>query len=220
MSIRLESFYTDSFETRSTVPRVVSVMKRKRDGATTSVGVEEFVNVPRSLVTCVVCADIVHDPRHLDCACQTNFCASCVSRWLETSDRCPACNSVVSEIRTSGRSLSQALDAIKRSCPNDERCRFKRHSYSEVREHATNDCPYRKVACPNDECEEVVAHKNLREHLRLCRLKRCKNFRPPRYGCGAMGTADFIRQHETRCCITADVLRQLEELIGNVNKNQ
>jgi len=191
--------------------------KRKREPAAT---VEEFVNVPRSLVTCIVCADIVHDPRHLDCACETNFCAACITHWLESNDRCPACNSAVSEVKSCGRSLAQALDAIKRSCPNDERCRFKRHSYSEVREHAVNDCPYRKVACPNEECEEVVAHKNLKEHMRLCRLKRCKNFRPPRYGCGVMGTADFIRHHEAKCCIPNDVLRQLEELIANKNTNK
>jgi hypothetical protein len=189
--------------------------KRKRDAAPDT----EFVNVPRAYVTCLICSDIIHEPVHLDCSCRTNFCAGCIDQWLKKKRTCPACNGTPTEIRSSGRSLGQALDAIKRSCPNDPKCRYKRHSYEDVHDHATNECPYRLVRCPNTECEESVQQKDLKLHLKTCRLRRCKNFRPPRYGCTVMGTHDFIRQHELKCCISSDVLKQLEELIHISSKD-
>jgi hypothetical protein len=93
-------------------------------------------------------------------------------------------------------------------------CRFKRQSYEDVKEHAEKDCSFRMTNCPNNECDDIFMHKNLREHMRLCRLKRCKNFVAPKYGCTVMGTADFIRQHESKCVISQDLLKQIEELVS------
>jgi hypothetical protein len=120
---------------------------------------------------------------------------------------------------------SEALDSIKRPCPNNSNCRFRRRSFHEAEEHSTSECTFRKVICPNEACDEVLEQRQLKEHVRLCLLKRCKNFRAPRYGCGVMGTVEFVKQHEMRCCFSEpEVLKQVEELAsrseaqGNVSR--
>jgi len=49
----------------------------------------------------------------------------------------------------------------------------------------------------------------------VCTLKRCKNFRSPRYGCTVQGSVEFIKHHEThRCVFTEEVLKQIDDLRG------
>jgi hypothetical protein len=186
-------------------------MKRK------NVSGEDVVSLSalRSCVSCVVCSEIVHDPYRVHCPCARSFCRACVEPWLNVNGRCPACNM---EVETRAlipccREWGEVLDSVPRPCPNDSKCRFKRGGYAEATEHAEKDCAFRLETCPNEACGQIVLHKNKKEHLRLCRLKKCKNFRAPRYGCQEMGTQREIEQHETKCQISADILKQLEELI-------
>jgi len=134
---------------------------------------------------------------------------------------CPLCNTGVRadvEPCRAPAEWSEALDALKRSCPNDASCRFGNkvfyESFAEAKDHALNECPLRMVACPNEACGEVLKQHQLKKHLRLCQLKRCKNFRPPRYGCCVTGTVDHVKKHEIKCCFSEiEVLKQIEELV-------
>jgi hypothetical protein len=184
-------------------------VKRNRD---------DFVSIPRASVVCSICADIIHAPHHLSCACMTSFCETCIVRWVATHDKCPVCNTKPKKRAKApipcGRQWGDAMDSIKRACPMHADCRYRRGCYDDTRKHAATECIHRKVACPNEGCDQLIVQKNMRDHLRLCTLKRCKNFRSPRYGCNVQGTHDFIRQHELhRCVFTGDVLKQIDDLI-------
>jgi hypothetical protein len=181
--------------------------KRKKD---------DFVSIPRASTICGICTDVMHAPHNLTCACVASFCETCIVRWLEKSERCPACNTQPRDktINPCGRQWAEALDSVKRACPTHADCRYRRGSFAEAQLHAATECVFRKVSCPNEGCGQRLVQKNLRDHLRLCTLKRCKNFRSPRFGCNVQGTHDFIRQHELhRCVFTVEVLKQIDDLI-------
>lgn len=183
---------------------------------------DPYVSIPETCTQCVICKEIMHDPTTVDCPCKRSFCHECVDAWLKKQNRCPHCNEVLEDTSKTSRGpaeWNEALDNIKRSCPNYPKCRFRRGTYQETKNHLKNECLYRKVSCPNEACGEVLEHKKLKEHLRLCLLKRCKHFRPPRFGCTMLGTLDFIRQHEVKCCFgEPEVIKQIEELTARYKK--
>jgi hypothetical protein len=192
---------------------MTSQKRKSSDGA-------EFVLIPRSAVLCTICSGIMHHPHHLNCNCTVSFCKTCISQWMQTNEKCPLCNVKASVILPCGRQWSDALDSIKRTCPNSDKCRFKRGTYAEAKNHAAQECMFRKIQCPNEECDEIIMHKNLKEHLRLCRLKRCKNCITSQYGCTVMGTSEFIKQHELRCVFSPEVLKQIGELVEKIKKTE
>jgi hypothetical protein len=79
--------------------------------------------------------------------------------------------------------------------------------------HATEECIFRQAKCPNNDCAQIVLFKNMKEHARLCRSKRCKNFIAPKYGCQEMGTQKEIDQHESRCAVPVEILSQIRTLL-------
>jgi hypothetical protein len=186
-------------------------MKRKKGTGETVVS----LSVPRSCVSCVVCSEIIHDPHRVLCPCARSFCKACVEPWLRENGRCPACNTDVTNrvLIPCCREWGDVLDSVPRPCPNSSKCRFRRGGHEEAALHAQKDCAFRLETCPNEACGQILQHKMMKEHLRLCRLKKCRNFRAPRYGCQEMGTQREIEQHEAKCHIPADILKQLEELI-------
>lgn len=180
---------------------------------------DPVVSIPVASVTCAVCQQIMHDPATLECACRRSFCRECITAWQKKRGTCPLCNTKVDRcapLCPGPTEWGEALDSIKRPCPNNPTCRFRRGSYAEARDHAVNECAFRTVTCPNEACDEVLEHRQLRDHLRLCLLRRCKNFRAPRYGCGVMGTIEFVKQHESKCFFSEpEVLKQIEELAAS-----
>ena len=190
--------------------------RNKRPKNHCSKELEPQVSIPESAATCKICAEIMHDPANMECACRRSFCFKCLEAWRLRQNVCPLCNTVVpaeSEIWRGPLEWAEALDSVKRSCPNDPKCRFRRGTYQETRDHVSKECPYRRVSCPNEACDEVLEHRKLKDHLRLCLLKRCKFFRAPRFGCKTMGTVDFMKQHEAKCCFgEPEVFKQIEEL--------
>lgn len=175
-----------------------------------------MISIPESAAYCAICKEIMHDPTSLGCSCSRSFCFTCINTWLAKTNYCPLCKGKVTDQTIFNRGPAEwrdALDSIKRSCPNNPKCRYRRGVYHEAKHHAEQECAFRKVPCPNEECDEILEQRHLKDHLRLCLLKRCKNFRLPRFGCKMMGTADAVRQHEIRCCFSEpEVLKQIEEL--------
>jgi len=176
-----------------------------------------MVSIPIASATCAICQQIIHTPAMLECECRRSFCHSCITAWQKKNKTCPLCNVRVEKPLILGPAeWCEALDSIKRSCPNNPTCRFRGGSYTQAKDHAVNVCTFRRVCCPNDACDEVLEHRQLRDHLRLCLLRRCKNFRAPRYGCGFMGTIDVVKQHESKCFFNdPEVLKQIEELAAS-----
>jgi len=188
-------------------------MKRKVSHASGDPAVS--LSVPTSAVNCVLCHEIVHDPHRVHCPCARSFCKSCIAKSLRLRDVCPTCNYQLENVSLIPccREWGAVLDALPRPCPNDTKCRFRMRGYEEATAHARDVCLFRLETCANEGCGQILFHKNRKEHLRLCRLKKCKNFRPPKYGCQEMGTQKEIEQHEAKRAIPEGILKQIEELI-------
>jgi hypothetical protein len=183
--------------------------KRRRDAS------EIVLPVSRADVDCVVCGEVMHDPCCLRCECKQSFCRKCVSKWLEKHHQCPHCkqNLIDKTIESCSRQWKNILDSVRRPCPNNSACGFKRGGYEEMSRHATEECIFRQAKCPNNDCAQIVLFKNMKEHARLCRSKRCKNFIAPKYGCQEMGTQKEIDQHEGRCAVPLEILSQIRKLL-------
>jgi hypothetical protein len=185
---------------------------------------DEFVSISRSSMVCSICMDIMHAPHYLTCDCRKSFCGSCIGRWMSTHGKCPLCNTPPAEGREApvpcGRQWGELMDSMKRACPVHVDCRYRRGSYDATQHHAATECVYRQTPCPHIGCGQLITQKNMRAHMRHCTLKRCKNFRPPCYGCNVRGSVDFIKHHEThRCVFTEEVLKQIDDLRGVVETN-
>ena len=186
--------------------------KRKRESG----GEQIFFSAREADVKCLICFDVMHDPCVLGCACGLSFCEKCLLNMPgEETVTCPHCNAVVprESVMPCCKQWRDVLDAIPRRCPNDSACRYKRGNYAETLQHATRECVHREERCPNEECGQTVRVKNMKEHLRLCRGKRCKNFISPKYGCLEMGTQKEIEAHEARCPVSQDIVAQLKHLL-------
>lgn len=134
--------------------------KRKRDANGSSR--VPVVSIPAYSVACSICQQVMHDPAGLECTCRRSFCYLCISTWQKKNDSCPLCKGEIDRdvpLRRGPPEWSEALDSIKRSCPNNQTCRFRRGSFHEAREHALNDCSFRKVVCPNEACDEVLEQR-------------------------------------------------------------
>lgn len=185
------------------------------------------ISVFENDIKCGICFNIMHDPHMLKCRCKRACCESCLHSWLKTENKCPSCNVSIEDKTLAGccRQWRDFLDALPRHCPNSEDCRVKPTDYFTMKQHRENTCIYRLVECPNEECGQTVPFKSLSEHVRMCRLKRCKNFRRKIdgkvYGCPNMGTQKEIKEHESKCHFTQEILYQIDQLCQRApcNKN-
>lgn len=192
--------------------------KRERSGMLVQTS---MVAIPAATVTCSICQQVMHNPANLPCMCRRSFCRRCIVAWRKKSVICPLCNTSVpldGALESGPAEWGEALDSLRRPCPNNCKCRFKKKifyydCFEDADTHAHTECAFRKVTCPNEACNEALQQHQLKKHLRLCLFKQCKNFRPPRYGCAATGTVDFIERHEKVCVFNeVEVLKQIEEL--------
>jgi hypothetical protein len=184
--------------------------KRKKSGER-----HYCIAAARQDVECVICTEIIHDPCKLNCACDRSFCKTCIERTaIKGRVTCPHCAQECEkgEIKPCSRQWREVLDAIPRRCPNVG-CRHKRANYEVISKHAAVECGFRELSCPNDECGQMVLNRKMREHIRLCRGKRCKNFIPPKYGCQEIGTQKEIDLHECKCAVPDEVLNQIRQLL-------
>ena len=174
----------------------------------------------RASVICAICQEVMHDPYRTDCCCGKSFCKTCLERWLKKNPSCPLCKSAatVNSMTACCRQWKEAVDSVKRACPNSAECRFRMAPFAATTTHAVKECSFRLEACSNEGCGQMILHKNKKEHVRLCKLKRCRNYRPPRYGCQQMGTQKEIEQHELKCQVPQEILKQIDELLKKKGK--
>ena len=161
---------------------------------------EVLIAVDPFLLMCGICRGVIHEPHHLACACRKSFCASCIAPWYRKDSRCPSCNTPVpigpiAECRNFG----SLLDGIKRHCINSPECKEKKTSFVDMSQHETQRCKFRKIACTNEDCRELVRACELKNHVKSCPLARCGNFIIIRmgkvYGCPTVGTAVAMEKH-------------------------
>ena len=188
------------------------------------------LSATESDVTCDVCRNVLRDPHTCDCRCGRSFCHACLSKWIAVDRRCPHCNVALptDRLNPAGRQFWDILDRIPRSCANSTDCKYRKCARTEMELHAAQDCQYRLVECPNEECDQRVEKRTLSDHLRVCRLQRCCNFRRKItdgesrkvYGCPEMGTRAEMKAHEPRCHFTGQVLGQIDELCRFIDEGR
>jgi hypothetical protein len=172
---------------------------------------------------CGICMQIMHDPCYLntdECSCRRSFCHKCLAKWASDETKCPHCaiNFVTTaEIVRSCRQWSDFCDGVFRCCPHGPSgtCnKFKGGDYASLESHVTT-CPHQKIRCQNDECGQMITRKHMKEHVRLCRLKRCPNAVKScsgLYGCGFIGTKSEVAQHKTKCVFSPEAITQIKRL--------
>lgn len=192
-------------------------------------GVAQLAIPEEGDASCGVCLRVIEDPRVGDCACSQSFCGRCLEEWLVHNKTCPACAGPVSRTLPAARQWATLLDRLPRGCPNSSECKSKKADRAHMQRHALTECPYRVVPCPHEECRQLVQKKKLAQHVRLCRLKRCKNFRGKvdgvALGCTAMGTASEIKVHEHKCMVdksafAGKLLQQVDFLLRRVDEQK
>ncbi|XP_013383919.1 RING finger protein 151 [Lingula anatina] len=120
---------------------------------------------------CVICQDVLQDPRVLP-HCDHAFCAECCETWLKTNNRCPVCRSSaeLGNLRQMSSEARDKLDHVTLSCDNyDSGCTAvmripQRSSHLAV-------CPFTKVNCPNKECTDTFLRHQQRAHAVTCKYR-------------------------------------------------
>ena len=133
---------------------------------------------------CGICMQLMHEPCYLNteqCSCRRSFCKNCLAKWVYEEDRCPHCAKSFTtkpELLACCRQWTDFCDSVLRCCPHGppsgtcNKC--KAGDYDALEAHVTS-CIHQKIRCENDECGQMIKRKNMKEHMRLCRLKRCPN---------------------------------------------
>ena len=179
-------------------------------------------HVEPDTVSCPICCKVQQVPYFLDCSCRRSFCRLCIQKWHAAKQTCPVCNT---ESGTDPimccRGWMDVVNSVKRPCTNSSKCKKRKMCYRDMCEHEQDECGFRKVACVNTDCMDLVDFKDLSEHLKTCPLKRCPNYGGRKsdmvYGCPVMGTIRQIDMHmkNGECLFHNErLLAQLRALTG------
>ena len=180
---------------------------------------------------CGICFQIMHEPCFLtvdSCGCQRSHCRKCLEKWSSERDSCPSCNARFIEppsIISCCRQWGDFCDGVLRHCPHVDggSCKkFKVGDYDDLSKHLLV-CPHQRVRCDNEECGQMIKRSDMKDHVRLCRLKRCSKFigeyEGDLYGCGFMGSRAEVAQHESKCAFSTESLNQIKKLKQILEKN-
>lgn len=197
---------------------MTSILKKRKQTRLSSSSVAADDNDEPYL--CGICLQIMHDPCFIECDCRRSHCRKCLNKWIDDNDKCPSCNTQLNgkTPQPSCRQWSEFCDRVFRTCPNVDAgaCKkFKGGDFKDLCNHLLV-CPRQKIKCDNEECGQWITREKMKEHVRLCRLKRCANFigkyESEVYGCGFLGTRTEVAQHETKCLFSPEALLQLRKL--------
>ncbi|KAL2436832.1 hypothetical protein ABEF95_014752 [Exophiala dermatitidis] len=122
----------------------------------------EYVEDYDSHLMCPICHVPFVQPVVLEC--DHTFCDSCLKEYREEANsdarsRCPTCRSILlSAPRKASRLIVNMCNEIPVRCPN-EGCK-ETHPRGCIENHATKECPYERLQCPDPTCGKVVRRKN------------------------------------------------------------
>ena len=174
-------------------------------------------------VTCAICMSVIHDPVHFDCSCKKSVCRMCADEWKTESCTCPSCAEEIEETVDCCRQWGFFLDCQLRGCGNSEECKHRKMNYEDMLRHEEEECIHRLVTCPNELCRQKIPLKNIKSHLKLCRLKRCKNYcgaySRGNVGCPFVGSKLEVKQHEKNCDYKPEIVRQIKNLLEKINED-
>ena len=154
-----------------------------------------FVSDVDENLVCVICHDVVENPRS-GCSQGHMFCAACIESWVETSG-CPTCpvdrehlppdklislkpvQNVIMNLQVCCKNANQAKDHAEVSEPSPKKAKVSDSQFaescvwngklSELNTHR-EVCPFVIVECSNSEvgCKRKLPRRNLVEHEQVC----------------------------------------------------
>ncbi|CAF1419528.1 unnamed protein product [Adineta ricciae] len=124
---------------------------------------------------CLICSDPYTNP--CSTICDHTFCRSCITKWLESSDRCPACSKrpMTSEgLRATNRLVFDILDRLLVRCKACRQTNIQRGNFDE---HSNRYCLKTFVTCSAADlkCPWQGPRDQLSVHLSTCSFE---NMRP------------------------------------------
>ncbi|KYK56130.1 TRAF-like signal transducer [Drechmeria coniospora] len=127
---------------------------------------------------CPICHDPLVDP--VSTPCDHTFCYRCLRRCIVTSpagSACPIDREPLSwlDCFTSARLTRTQLNNLAVFCPHRARGCHLELRREAVEKHATVDCPWREVPCPDPDCERMLQWKGRSGGCphRIIRCGRC-----------------------------------------------
>ena len=126
---------------------------------------------------CPICSEVLEDPLETQ-ACQHAFCRPCISTWLGDHDSCPLCRHKLnsSGLRPLHRIWREKLHSLQVRCRHHGNGCTKDMQLASLSDHVLS-CSFRKVCCPNEDCQASVLQCELDSHLAACpyRSVTCPN---------------------------------------------
>ncbi|KAJ7496136.1 hypothetical protein B0H11DRAFT_2001978 [Mycena galericulata] len=152
-----------------------------------------YVSEPNSNLLCCICRMAFIQPVTTR-TCSHTFCRDCILQAIRHTPQCPVDRSTLSTddlvpansiIRSLGDEL--IVECIHRTSGCTHTCQRQL-----LTAHIMDDCPYRRVACPKGECDEILAGKDVESH-------RCVHKLVPCYVCGVELELDDLQAHSLQC---------------------
>ena len=175
---------------------------------------ERFVSTVSRNFLCLICYNVLREP----VLCPRNhhcFCRSCITKYLETAQRCPTCADelTVETLAKPPRMVKDYLNEL------DIHCQYVNRGCQEIvqlqhldRHEAT--CGFTPVVCTNQGCGVTVSKRDLVHHESdLCEFRKLKC-----HSCGEMTKtlADLEKKMEKN---KAAIETKLIEMDANMERN-
>ena len=136
-----------------------------------------FVDPVPSDCLCPICSEVLEDPLETQ-ACQHAFCRPCISTWLGDHGSCPLCRHKLTHtgLHPLHRIWREKLHSLRVRCRHHDNGCTEDMQLVSLSDHVLS-CSYRKVCCPNEDCNASVLRCNLDGHLAACPYRRvtCPN---------------------------------------------
>lgn len=144
------------------------VVESKREGSTAPSSVVdlrtvEYVTTPDENLLCAICASPFVTPVEL--SCEHIFCEACLydhlTSGIQSASLCPKCRDPIESIRLTSRLLTQLLDELEVSCPNEPSgCKGSHKRYT-LHDHLSSYCDFEDMSCPSIDCVHYVQRRFL-----------------------------------------------------------
>eukprot|EP00049_Salpingoeca_infusionum_P009707 m.164945 g.164945 ORF g.164945 m.164945 type:complete len:362 (+) comp14413_c0_seq5:175-1260(+) len=124
---------------------------------------ECFVSRPLDVLLCGVCMEPMMQASM--CPEQHTFCEPCLRRAVDTSRRCPVCNTSMDKSKIQPARMARSMiDKLEVRCP----CGCQECITIEDLEAHYKQCKARKVTCSNQGCQAIMPASEKESHTETC----------------------------------------------------
>ena len=174
---------------------------------------ERFVSTVNRNFLCLICFNVLREP----VLCPRNhhcFCCSCITKYLETTQRCPTCADelTVETLAEPQRMLKDYLNELEIHCQFVNRGCHEIVQLQHLDRHEAT-CGFTPVVCTNQGCDVTVSKRDLVHHeSELCEFRKLKC-----HSCGEM--TKTLADVEKKMATMEPKMTNLEMNVAKVETN-